>query len=390
MTWSELAFHPTGAPMRAETLAIHADGGADPTTGAVVPPLHLSTTFEHAPDGQRRAGFEYQREGNPTQSSLEATLAALEGGDAALVFASGMAAISTLLQGLPRGAGLLIPADCYSGLRVLATEFLASAGIRVSAVDMRDLDATARAMEQGVQLVWCETPSNPLLQVCDIAALAALAHRGGARLVCDNTFASPALQNPLRLGADVVMHSTTKYLGGHSDVMGGALIFAGQPDWHAEVAHRRHITGSIAAPFNSWLILSGCRSLHARMRVHSENALALARFLEAQPSIEAVHYPGLASHSGHAIAARQMRSGGGMLSIQFRGGRQAALDAAGRLRLFTNATSLGGAESLVEHRASVEGANPTSPQNLLRLSVGLEHVDDLIEDWAQALQPAPG
>jgi cystathionine gamma-synthase len=373
--------------MRAETLAIHADGGADPATGAVAPPLHLSTTFEHAPDGARRAGFEYQREDNPTQARLESTLAAMEGGEAALVFGSGMAAIATVLQGLPSGAGLLIPADCYTGLRVLAGEFLADAGVRVITADMRDADAVAQAMDQGVHLVWCETPSNPLLQVSDIAALAGIAHQRGARLVCDNTFASPALQNPLALGADLVMHSTTKYLGGHSDVMGGALVFAKRAEWHAEVFHRRHITGSIAAPFNSWLILRGCRSLHARMRVHSENAFALARFLAGHSAIEAVHYPGLASHPGHAIAARQMRSGGGMLSVQLRGGRDAALAAAGRLRLFTNATSLGGVESLVEHRASIEGAHPTSPQNLLRLSVGLEHVDDLIEDWAQALQP---
>jgi cystathionine gamma-synthase len=234
-------------------------------------------------------------------------------------------------------------------------------------------------------LIWAETPSNPLLQVADVAALAQLCRERGVLLVCDNTFATPALQNPLALGADVVMHSTTKYLGGHSDVMGGALVFARRDELFDQVAHRRHITGGIAAPFSAWLTLRGCRSLHARMTMHCANAKRIAEFLAGHPAIETVHYPGLPTHPNHAVAARQMRDFGGMLSVQVRGGREAALAFAGRLRLFTNATSLGGCESLIEHRASVEGKIPHSPQNLLRVSVGLEHVDDLIDDLKHAL-----
>jgi cystathionine gamma-synthase len=223
------------------------------------------------------------------------------------------------------------------------------------------------------------------MKVCDIAALANLAHAHGALLACDNTFASPVLQQPLALGADIVMHSTTKYFGGHSDVLGGALVFARADDLHARVAHRLHITGATLAPFSAWLTLRGCRSLPARMAMHCANARAVADFLSTHAAIERVNYPGLASHPGHEVAKKQMRDFGGMLSIELSGGKAAALDMAGRLRLFTNATSLGGCESLVEHRASVEGENPVSPGNLLRLSVGLEHVDDLVADLDQAL-----
>lgn len=367
------------------TLAVHAGAEADAETGAVVPPIHLATTFKHGPDGARIAGYEYQREGNPTQDRLETALAALEGGAAALAFASGMAAITGLLESLPNGARILIPDDCYSGLRYLAREFLPERGIRATAVDMADMPAMEAACAEPVALIWAETPSNPRMNVCDLAALAGMAHRHGALLACDNTFATPVLQRPLSLGADVVMHSTTKYFGGHSDVLGGALVFARREELFERVAHRRHITGAVLAPFSAWLTLRGCRSLPARMALHCANARKLAEFLAAHPAIERVNYPGLATHAGHAIAARQMSDYGAMLSIEVRGGRDAALAAAGQLRLFTNATSLGGCESLVEHRASVEGANPVSPQNLLRISVGLEHVDDLIADFEQAL-----
>lgn len=371
--------------MRDQTIAIHAGAEPDTETGAVAPPLHLSTTFEHGPAGERKAGFEYQREHNPTQARLETALAAMEHGCAALTFASGMAAMSAVLESLGAGTEVLMPEDCYTGLRVLAADFLPARSITARAVDTSDLDAVRAAVTPRTRMIWCETPSNPRLKIADIGALAEIARRSGCHLVCDNTFATPVLQQPLRLGAHIVMHSTTKYFGGHSDVMGGALVFAETDELHDAVAHRRHVTGGIASPFNSWLILRGCRSLHARMAMHGANAQRLAEFLASRPEIERVNYPGLPTHKGHAVAMRQMRGGGGMLSIELKEGREAALRVAGRLKLFTNATSLGGVESLVEHRASVEGERPVSPQNLLRVSVGLEHIDDLIEDWAQAL-----
>ncbi|HET6913084.1 MAG TPA: aminotransferase class I/II-fold pyridoxal phosphate-dependent enzyme [Rhodanobacteraceae bacterium] len=371
--------------MKFDTLAVHAGAEPDAQTGALAPPIHLSTTFLHGPAGERTEGLEYQREDHPTQRRLEEALAALEGGERALAFASGMAAIAAMLESLPSGSRVIIPDDCYSGLRMLAREFLPERGVETLAVDLADLDAARAACAQGAALVWVETPSNPRMKICDIAALAHIAHEHNALLACDNTFATPVLQQPLQLGADVVMHSTTKYFGGHSDVLGGALVFARADDLYARVAHRRHITGATLAPFSAWLTLRGCRSLPARVRLHCANASRLAEFLANHPGIERVNYPGLEQHPGHAIAARQMREFGGMLSVQVRGGREATLEVAGKLKLFHNATSLGGCESLVEHRASVEGANPVSPQNLLRLSVGLEDVEDLIADWQQAL-----
>lgn len=369
--------------MHPETLAVHIAAEPDAETGAIVPPLHLSTTFAHGPAGERVAGYEYQRERNPTQDRLESALASLEGGQAALAFASGMAAMAGLLECLPAGSHVLIPHDCYTGLRSLAGEFLPQRGVSASAVDMGDLDAVRAALRPATRLLWAETPSNPQLCIADLAALAEIAHGSGAMLACDNTFATPALQQPLRLGADIVMHATTKYLGGHHDVMGGALVFAATDALYEAVAHRRHIAGAIASPFNSWLVLRGIRSLPARMAWHCRNALAVADFLATHAAVSAVHYPGLAAHPGHAVAARQMRGFGGMLSFRVRGGAEAALRVAGRLRLIRNATSLGGPETLIEHRASIDGGG--SPPELLRLSVGLEHAEDLIADLAQAL-----
>jgi cystathionine gamma-synthase len=312
-------------------------------------------------------------------------LAALEQGEAALAFASGQAAMLAAIGSLPAGSHLLIPDDCYTGLRVLCAEFLPEKGIHATAVDMGDLTAVRAAMTPATKLIWAETPSNPQLKIADIVTLAEIAHANGALLACDNTFATPVLQRPLALGADLVMHSTTKYFGGHSDVLGGALAFARRDEFFEAVFHRRHITGAILSPFNAWLLLRGARSLPARMAWHCRNASAIADFLAAHPAIEAVHYPGLAGHRNHAVAARQMSDFGGMLSFQVRGGREAALRVAGKLQLILNATSLGGCESLIEHRASVEGPNPLSPQNLLRLSVGLENGEDLIDDLRQAL-----
>ncbi len=371
--------------MRPETLAVHAGAEPDAATGAVAPPIHLSTTFAHGPAAERIAGYEYQREGSPTQDRFEAALAVLEGGAAALAFSSGMAAITAMLETLPNDSRILIPDDCYTGLRMLAQDFLARRGITTVAVDMSDLAAVRAASATGIALIWIETPSNPRLKVADIAALAQIAHAHGALLVCDNTFATPVLQLPLSLGADVVMHSTTKYFGGHSDVLGGALIFARRDEPLDRTSHFRYITGAILSPFSAWLLLRGCRSLPARMAWHCRNARAVAQFLATHPRVERVNWPGLPAHANHAVAAKQMRDFGGMLSIEIRGGREAALGVASKVKLFTNATSLGGCESLLEHRASVEGEHPTSPQNLLRISVGLEHPDDLVADLAQAL-----
>ncbi|MEF9977453.1 MAG: PLP-dependent transferase [Thermomonas sp.] len=371
--------------MRPDTLAVHAGNAPDATTGAVAPPLHLSTTFRHGPAGERVAGYEYQREGNPTNDRLREALAALEGGATACTFASGMAAMTTLLECLPAGARVLFPDDCYSGLRMLFQEFLPERGIVAEVIDMADLDAVRAACATPVSMLWIETPSNPLMKISDIAALADIGHAAGAVVVADNTFATPLLQRPLALGADIVMHSTTKYFGGHSDVLGGALVFAKDDALAQKVAHRLHVTGAVLSPFSAWLTLRGCRSLGARMAMHCANARKVVDFLAGHPAVERVNWPGLASHPGHAIAARQMQEFGAMLSIEVCGGREAALAMAGKLRVFTNATSLGGCESLIEHRASVEGPNPRSPQSLLRISIGLEHADDLIADLAQAL-----
>jgi cystathionine gamma-synthase len=371
--------------MRPETIAVHVGNEADPATGALAPPIHLATTFRHGPAGERITGYEYQREGNPTNDRLRAALAALEGGEEALTFASGMAAMTTLLECLPNGARVLFPDDCYSGLRMLFGEFLPERGVVADVVDMSDLDAVRAACARPLAMLWIETPSNPRMKVSDIAALAEIAHAAGALVVADNTFATPLLQRPLALGADIAMHSTTKYFGGHSDVLGGALVFARNDDLARKVAHRLHVTGAVLAPFSAWLTLRGCRSLGARMAMHCATTRKIAGFLAAHPAIERVNWPGLDSHPRHAVAARQMRDFGGMMSIEVRGGREAALAMAGKLRIFTNATSLGGCESLVEHRASVEGPQPFSPQNLLRISVGLEDADDLLADLAQAL-----
>ncbi len=372
--------------MKPQTIAVHAGASVDPVTAAVAASLTLSTTFEHAPDGTRGpAGFEYVREDNPNQRQLESALTALEDGAAALVFASGMAAVVNLLDTFDPPGEIVLPLDVYHGVRKYCREVLVPRGFVIREIDFsvtRDVVATINAL---TQVVWCETPSNPQLVVTDIAAVAEAARRHGALVAVDNTFATPLLQSPLALGADVVMHSTTKYLAGHSDALGGALVFARDDDRADRVRQRRNLSGATAAPFNAWLTLRGIRSLAPRMEFHCSNAAALAEFLERHAAIARVNYPGLASHPGHAIAARQMRRFGGMLSVRCAGGRDAALAIASRLRLFTNATSLGGVESLVEHRRSVESAGSATPDDLLRVSVGIEHIDDLIADWKQAL-----
>jgi cystathionine gamma-synthase len=371
--------------MKFETLVVHSAHATDPETGSVAPPIHLSTTFTRDPEGTPFGEHTYIRESNPTQAQLESALAPLEKGEAALVFASGMAAGITLLQTLPPGSHVLFPDDAYYGFRVAAEEMMPGWGIRSDFVAMDDLGALAAAIRPETRVVWLESPSNPLLKVVDLAGAAALAREAGALTVVDNTFATPVLQRPLELGVDVVLHSTTKYFGGHSDVQGGALAFARRDDLYEKVLHYRHVLGPVGSPFNSWLVLRGLRTLACRVAAQSAAALAVARALEAFPTVAAVHYPGLESHPGHEIAKRQMSAFGAMLSFRAAGGREAALRAVGKVRLFTRATSLGGVESLIEHRASSEGPTSRTPQDLVRLSIGLEHPDDLIEDLAQAL-----
>jgi cystathionine gamma-synthase len=371
--------------MRFETRAVHAGHRIDPSTGSVAPPIHLSTTFARDPESVLIGGHSYIRDSNPNQEQLEEALFPLEGGAAALVFASGMAAGVTLLQALPPGSHVVFPDDVYYGFRAAAEEVLPNWGIRSDAVAMDDLAALAAALRPETRLVWLETPSNPLLKVTDLAAAAALARAAGALTVVDNTFASPVLQRPIEQGADVVLHSTTKYFGGHSDVQGGALVFARRDELWEKVAHLRHILGAVASPFNDWLVLRGLRTLACRVAVQSASALAVAQALEALPAVAAVHYPGLPSHPGHEIARRQMSAFGGMLSFRVAGGREAALRAVGRARLFTRATSLGGTESLIEHRATSEGPGSRAAPELIRVSVGLEHPEDLIADLEQAL-----
>jgi cystathionine gamma-synthase len=374
--------------MKFETLAVHAGYSVDPETGSVAPPIHLSTTFARDPEGVPLGGHTYIRESNPTQSQLEAALAPLDRGEAALVFGSGMAAGVALLQTLPPGAHAVFPDDVYYGFRAVAEQFLPNWGGSADFVAMDDLGAVAAAVRPGTRVVWLETPSNPLLKVTDIRAVVEIARRAGALTVLDNTFATPALQRPIELGVDVVLHSTTKYFGGHSDVQGGALVFARRGELSEQVDHVRHLLGAVASPFNSWLVLRGLRSLACRMAAQSAGALAVARALAGWPELSAVHYPGLPTHPGHEVAERQMSAFGAMLSFQVRGGREAAVAAVGRARLFTRATSLGGVESLIEHRATSEGPQSRTPQDLIRLSIGLEHPDDLIADLQQALRGA--
>jgi cystathionine gamma-synthase len=371
--------------MHFETISVHGGGPHDPATGDVAPPIHLATTYVHSADSQAVHGYTYIREANPTGAQLERALAVIDGGAAALAFASGMAAAAAALQSLPVGAHVILPDDGYYGVRALANEYFPRWGMTATFVAMEDLDAVRAAVRESTRAIWGESPSNPLMKIVDLAGLAAIAREAGALLFVDGTFATPALQRPLVLGADVVLHSTTKYLGGHSDVQGGSLAFAKQDAYFEQVLHTRKIAGGVASPFNSWLILRGIKSLSARMRVHCENARAVASFLESHPNVAAVHYPGLASHPGHAVAARQMSDFGGMLSFRVKGGRDAAIAVCEKVKLLTVATSLGGTETLIEHRASSEGSGSPTPEDLLRMSVGLEHAEDLIADLAQAL-----
>jgi len=375
---------------RLETIAVHAGHTPDPATGAVNPPIYLTTTFARDAEGNLPHGFIYARSDNPTRRELERALAALEGGETAIAFASGMAATAAVFQSMLPGEHVVVPQDAYYGTAKLLRDVMAGWGLASTLVDMADLHAVAAAVRPETRLIWIETPSNPALAVTDIARVAEIAHAAGARCVCDNTWATPMLQRPLALGCDLVMHSTTKYLGGHSDLTGGALVAPADDEWAARLRLLQGLAGAVPSAFDCWLLMRGIRSLPWRMRGHCENAAAVAGFLSAHAAVETVHYPGLTFDPGHAVAARQMADFGGMVSVEVKGGAEAALAVVRRVRLFTRATSLGGPESLIEHRASVEGPESRTPPGLLRLSIGLEHSADLIEDLDQALVDTTG
>lgn len=371
--------------MRIETLAVHAGAHVDPATGAVAPAIYPSTTFEREADGSFPHGHVYTRTSTPNRSALEASLTALEGGAASLAFASASAATAVIFQSLAPGDHVVAPTDAYFGTGKLLREVFAGWGLQASFVDMTDLGAVQAAIRTNTKLVWAETPSNPLWKVSDLGRLSGLAHAAGARFVVDNTTATPILQSPFEHGADLVVHASTKYLGGHTDVLGGAVVVRERGPWLDRLRLLQTAGGAVPSPFDCWLVLRGIRTLPCRVRAQSANALAVATFLATHPRVEAVHYPGLASHPGHDVARRQMSMFGGMLSLQVRGDADAAMAVAAKVQLFTRATSFGGTESLLEHRASIEGPGTTTPANLLRVSIGLEHPDDLIEDLAQSL-----
>ena len=372
------------------TRAIHAGQEPDPATGAVIPPLHLTTTYKQDGVGGLRGGYEYSRSGNPTRTALQEALAALEQGSTGLAFASGLAAEDTLLRTVCEpGSHVVLGGDAYGGTFRLISKVASRWGVEHTPVDLNDVDALRAAMRPTTRVIWCETPTNPLLNIADIARLAGVARETGALLVVDNTFASPYLQQPLTLGADVVVHSTTKYLGGHSDVVGGALVTA-DDELGERLAFNQNAMGAVNGPFDAWLVLRGIKTLGVRMDRHQSNAARIADFLLGSDAVATVLYPGLPDHPGHDIAARQMSGFGGMLSFRLRGGEEAALEVCARTRLFTLAESLGGVESLIEHpgrmtHASAAGSPLEVPADLVRLSVGIEDVDDLLADLEQAM-----
>jgi cystathionine gamma-synthase len=374
------------------TRAIHAGQEPDPATGAVIVPLHLTTTYKQDGVGGLRGGYEYSRSANPTRTALQEALAALEQGTTGMAFASGLAAEDTLLRTVCEpGSHIVLGGDAYGGTYRLISRVLSQWGVEHTPADLNDPDALRAAMRPSTRVIWAETPTNPLLNIADIALTAEVAHDAGALLVVDNTFASPYLQRPLTLGADVVVHSTTKYLGGHSDVVGGALVTA-DVELGERLAYNQNAMGAVAGPFDAWLVLRGIKTLGVRMDRHQANAARIAEFLLARSDVAAVLYPGLPDHPGHAIAAKQMSGFGGMLSFRLTGGEEQALKVCERAQLFTLAESLGGVESLIEHpgrmtHASAAGSPLEVPGDLVRLSIGIEDVDDLLADLEHAMAP---
>ena len=375
----------TGKKYKFETLAVHAGHSVDVGTGAVTEAIHLSTTFERDADGGYSRGFLYSRNHNPNRNALEAALAALEGGSSSAAFSSGLAAVTAIFQGLAPGDHVIAPGDIYHGTANVLKHLFAKWQVTASFIDMKNLDTLRGALTPQTKIIWIETPSNPLLQCVDIAAIADIAHAHGARAIADNTFASPVLQQPLALGCDMVMHATTKYLGGRSDVLGGA-VFTRLDDAHfAQLRTAQLFGGAVPSPFDCWLVMRSLPTLPYRMQAHCVNAKKVAEFLQQHAKVSVVHYPGLSSNRFHAVAAKQMSGFGGMLSFEVKGGKAAAMALAANVEIFTRATSLGGVESLIEHRASIEGPDSKTPQGLLRVSVGLENADDLIDDLTSAL-----
>ncbi|TIC83260.1 cystathionine gamma-synthase [Nocardioides sp. GY 10113] len=374
-----------------ETRAVHAGYAPDPTTGAVIPPIYATSTYAQDGVGGLRGGYEYSRSGNPTRTALEETLAALEGGSRGFAFASGLAAEDTLVRALCRpGDHVVLPDDAYGGTFRLFDKVERAWGLEHSPAPVSDPSAIAAAIRPGeTRLVWLETPTNPMLTIGDIAVVAEIAHAAGALLVVDNTFASPYLQQPLALGADVVVHSTTKYAGGHSDVVGGALV-VDDADLAERIGYHQNAIGGVAGPFDAWLVLRGLKTLALRMERHCDNAEAVVEFLSGHPEVTEVIYPGLADHPGHEVAARQMRRFGGMVSFRVAGGEERALAVCAATEVFTLGESLGGVESLIEHpgrmtHASVAGTDLEVPADLIRLSVGIETAEDLVADLGRAL-----
>jgi cystathionine gamma-synthase len=374
-----------------ETLAIHAGQEADPATGAVITPIFATSTYLQDGVGRPRQGYEYSRTQNPTRTALEECLAALEHGTRGLAFASGMAAEDTVLRALCRpGDHVVIPDDAYGGTYRLLAKVCEPWGLAHTPVHVADVEAVrAATSSRPTSIVWVETPTNPLLAIADITALAQVAHENDALLVVDNTFASPYLQQPLALGADVVVHSTTKYAGGHSDVVGGALV-VNDPELGERLAYHQNAMGAVSGPFDAWLVLRGLKTLAVRMERHCDNAERVAGFLAEHPTVRQVLYPGRPDHPGHEVAAKQMRRYGGIVSFRMAGGAEAAVEVCERTKLFALAESLGGIESLIEHpgqmtHASAVGSPLEVPDDLVRLSVGIETVDDLLDDLAQAL-----
>lgn len=368
-----------------ETLLAQAGCKPDPQTGALVTPLHLATTFERAPDGSYPQGYSYSRSDNPTRHQFEDTLAALEGGAACAAFASGMAGATAVLQSLRPSDHLILPDDVYHGTRTLVESIFQPWNLHYTSVDLTDLDAFDEALRPETRLIWTETPSNPLLNITDLQAVVERAHAADAAVLVDNTWPTPVLQRPLEFGADLVLHSVTKYLAGHSDVLGGAIVAREEDAFFERIRTVQVTAGPVLDPFSAWLALRGMRSLAARLRVHCENARRIAHFLTSHPRVDRVYYPGLSQHPEHEVAQRQMHDFGGMLSFEVDGTQDDAMTVAARARVFKRATSLGGTESLIEHRASIEPASSPTPETLLRLSVGLEHADDLLADLSQAL-----
>jgi cystathionine gamma-synthase len=375
---------------RFETRAIHAGQDPDPTTGAVITPIYQTSTFAQEEVGKHK-GYDYSRSDNPTRTALQTALASLEDAEWALAYASGLAGSQNIWYLLAPGDHMILSDDAYGGTYRLVSKVLARYGLEYTMVDLTDLDAVRAAVQANTKMIWVETPTNPYLKIVDIAGMAEISREAGARLVVDNTFASPYLQKPLALGADLVLHSTTKYLGGHSDVVGGAVI-GNDPEVYETLKFHQNAAGAVPAPFDSWLVMRGIKTLSVRMREHNQNAMRIAELLNASPAVDTVYYPGLPEHPGHEVAKKQMINGfGGMVSFTTSGGYEAARTFVQTTKIFTLAESLGGIESLIEHpgemtHASMAGSGHEVADNLIRLSVGIEHIDDLVEDIQQSLE----